>query len=129
MNNKSSVARLTFLALFALLACTTVVAAQPVALGYSQVVAEARRIERLEGSEYVISRDVLFKPVRLNLKTFDGGSDAMYVNKPDEIGFVCAPALKKFNGGRIEGRIEKHEPGSEGGHFFTLSGCRRVGAL
>lgn len=104
------------------------VAAQPVALGYSQVVAEARRIERLEGGEYFISKDVLFKPVRLNLKNFGGGSDAMYVSKPDEIGFVCAPALKKFSGGWIEGRIEKHEPGSEGGHFFTLSGCRRVGA-
>ena len=105
------------------------VAAQPVALGYSQVVAEARRIERLEGGEYFISKDVLFKPVRLNLKPFGGGSDAMYVNKPDEIGFVCTPPLKNFSGGWIEGRIEKHEPTSEGDHFFTLSGCRRVGAL
>lgn len=128
MNNKSSVAHLPSLALFALLACTNMVAAQPVALGYSQVVAEARRIERLEGGEYFISKDVLFKPVRLNLKNFGGGSDAMYVSTPDEIGFVCAPALKNFSGGWIEGRIEKHEPGSEGGHFFTLSGCRRVGA-
>ena len=127
MNNNLSVARLTF-ALFALLVCTTMVAAQPVALGYSQVVAEARRIERLEGGEYVISKDVLFKPVLLNLKPFGGGSDAMYVSKPDEIGFVCAPALKNFGGGWIEGRVEKHEPGSEGGHFFTLSGCRHVGA-
>lgn len=127
MNNNLSVARLTF-ALFALVACATMVTAQPVALGYSQVVAEARRIERLEGGEYIISKDVLFKPVRLNLTSFGGGSDAMYVNKPDEIGFVCTPALKDFRGGWIEGRIEKHEPGSEGGHFFTLSGCRDVGA-
>lgn len=104
------------------------VAAQPVALGYSQVVAEARRIERLEGGEYIISKDVLFNSVRLNLKSFGGGSDAMYVSKADEIAFVCAPALENFRGGWIEGRIEKHEPGSEGGHFFTLSGCRRVGA-
>ena len=103
------------------------VAAQPVALGYSQVVAEARRIERLEGSEYFVSKDILFKPVRLNLKNFGGGSDAMYVSKADEIAFVCAPALENYRGGWVEGRIEKHEPGSGGGHFFTLSGCRRVG--
>lgn len=96
------------------------------ALEYSQVVAETRRIERLEGSEYVISRNVLFKRVRLNLETFGGGSNALYVKKRDEIGFVCVPALKNFSNGWIEGRVEKHEPGGDGGHFFTLSNCRRV---
>lgn len=126
MNNKLPFANLISLGL---LTCTTVVIAQPIALGYSQVVAETRRIERLEASEYVISKNVLFKTVRLNLKTFGGGSNALYVNKHDEIGFICAPTLKNFTSGWLEGRIERHEPGSDGGHFFTLSGCRRVDEL
>lgn len=126
MNPKLLVAR--FVAL-AFLAHTTMVTAQPVALPYSQVVAEARRIERLEGAEYVISKDVLFKRVRLNLKKFGGKSGALYVNRRDDIGFVCTPALRNFSGGWVEGRIERHEPGGDGGHFFTLSGCRHMDGL
>ncbi len=83
-------------------------------------------MERLEGSEYVISNEVLFKRARLKLKPAGGGIDTLYVVKRDEIGFVCAPALKKFKGGWVEGEIDKHEASGDGGHFFTLSGCRRV---
>ena len=116
-----------FIGVLAALACaTTVVAAQPFPLQYSQMVAETHRLERLEGSEYMISKDLLFKRVRLDLKPFGGGSDALYANKRDEVGFICIPALKGFKGGWVEGRIERHEPGAEGGHFFTLSDCRRV---
>ena len=123
VNNKLPLAILTSLAL---LAWTNVITAQSAVLEYSQVVAETRRIERLEGSEYFVSKNILFKPVRLNLKSFGGKSEALYVSKRDEVGFVCTPALRNFTSGWVEGRIEKLEPGGDGGHFFTLSGCRRM---
>lgn len=90
------------------------------------MVDEAHRIEALEGDEYVIAKSVQFQRVRLNLKPFGKGSDALYVKKADEIGFTCVPALKSFRGGWIEARVEKHEPGADGGHFFTLSDCKAV---
>ncbi len=95
-------------------------------LGYKEMVDETHRIEALEGDEYVIAKSVQFQPVRLNLKSFGKGSDALYVRKTDEIGFVCSPALKNFRAGWVEARVEKHEPGADGGHFFTLSACKAV---
>lgn len=94
-------------------------------LGYTALKAEARRIDRLEGGEKVISNKVLFAPVRLNLKPFGRGSDALYSTKADEIAFVCAPALPpSFRGGWVLGEIDKHESGAEGSTVYTLSNCR-----
>lgn len=115
-------ALLTFLATTA----TTAALAQSTPLTYAQVVTEARRIEGLEGSEYVISKDLLFKRVRLELSSYAPGTDAMYVSKRDEISFVCSPVLPKFVGGWVDAQIEKHAPGAEGSHFFTLSDCQPV---
>ncbi|MDM0091656.1 MULTISPECIES: hypothetical protein [unclassified Variovorax] len=115
-------ALLTFLATTA----TTAALAQSTPLTYAQVVTEARRIEGLEGSEHVISKDLLFKRVRLDLHSYSAGSDAMYVTKRDEISFVCSPAQSKFVGGWVDAQIDKHAPGAEGSHFFTLSDCQPV---
>lgn len=97
--------------------------AQPVSLTYPDIVKEARRIERLEGSEYVLSNAVRGSRVRLNLRAFGGGSDSYFVDKKDEIGFICASQSKSFRGGVVEAIVVKHEPGAEGGHFFTLDNC------
>ena len=93
-------------------------------LEYKDFVAETRRIERLEGGEYTISQHLLFHQTRLNLKPVGRGSDAMFVRRADEIGFVCEPALKDFRGGWLDARVEKHEPGGDSGHFYTLSNCQ-----
>lgn len=116
------------LALLTFLATTapTAALAQSTPLTYAQVVTEARRIEGLEGSEYFISKDLLFKRVRLNLSPYGPGTDAMYVSKRDEISFVCSPISPNFVGGWVDAQIDKHAPGAEGSHFFTLSDCQPV---
>lgn len=95
----------------------------PAPLEYKNLLAETRRIEKLEGDEYLISNKVLFKQARLNLRPFGRGSDAMYVTKADEVAFVCEPALKNFKGGWVIATVEKHEPGAEGSHLFHMSSC------
>ncbi len=97
--------------------------AQPVSLHYPDIVREARRIEKLEGGEYVISNKVLFHRARLNLRAFGKGSDAFYVDKKDEISFTCAKKSQGFTGGVVEAVIVKHEPGAEGSHDYTLDNC------
>lgn len=98
--------------------------AQPVSLHYPDIVREARRIEKLEGGEYVISNKVLFHRARLNLRAFGKGSDAFYVDKKDEISFTCAKKSAGFTGGVVEALVVKHEPGAEGSHDYTLDNCR-----
>ena len=57
-------------------------------LSYEDLVREARRYEKLEGSERTTSGKVLFHKVRLNLKPFAGGSNAFYVVRKDEIEYA-----------------------------------------
>lgn len=98
---------------------------QPAPLDYAAIKAEAKRIEKLEGSEYVISSQIQHKTVRLNLKPFGKGADTLFVVKADEVAFVCATGLpKNFKGGWVTGRIEQHEPGPDIGHFYDLSNCK-----
>ena len=101
-------------------------AAQSVSLSYSDIVRESRRLEKLEGSEYVISPKILGHRVRLNLQAFGRGSDSYYVNKNDEIAFTCRRTAKGFNGGLVEAVITKHEPGAEGSNFFELDNCTNM---
>lgn len=97
--------------------------AQPQPIAYSDIVNEARRYEKLEGSERAASPKVLFKKVRLDLKAFGGGSSDYYVSKKDEIGFICQTSSKDFKGGTVEAKVVKHEEGAEGSHFYTLDSC------
>ena len=92
-------------------------------LSYEDLVREARRYEKLEGSERTTSGKVLFHKVRLNLKPFAGGSNAFYVVRKDEIGFICEQTTTAFTGGTVEATVTKHEEGAEGSHFHTLSNC------
>ena len=78
----------------AIAALTTIVTAgsalaQAQPLTYPDIVREARRYEKLELSERVVSNKVLLQKVRLDLRPFDGGSPDFFVNKKDEIGFIC----------------------------------------
>ena len=95
--------------------------AQP--LSYQDLVKEARRYDRLEGSERAASPKILFKQVRLELKPFQGGSRDFYVNKKDEIGFICTNSVRGFKGGTVLATITRHEEGAEGSHFYALDSC------
>ena len=96
--------------------------AQTAPLTYTDIVREARRYEKLEGSERAASAKILFKQVRLGLKPFSGGSRDFYVSKKDEIGFICQSPTS-FKGGTVIAKIVKHEEGAEGSHFYTLDSC------
>jgi hypothetical protein len=117
------------IALAALLAASIPVGAaqadQPL-LSYKDLVREARRYEKLEGSERAPSPKILFRKVRLDLKPFAGGSKDFYVVRKDEIGFVCEQAAPGFTGGTVEATITKHEEGAEGSHFYSLNSCAAV---
>lgn len=99
------------------------VMAQPPLLTYRDVVQEARRYEKLEGSERATSGKVLFKKVRLDLKPFGAGSKDFFVARRDEIGFVCDKVAPGFKGGTVEATVIRHEEGAEGSHFFVLDSC------
>lgn len=92
-------------------------------LTYTDLVRDARTVEKLEGGERVASPKILFQSVKLDLKPFSKGSKDFYVRKSDEIGFICQTAAPGFKGGAIIGRIVKHEEGAEGSHFFTVENC------
>lgn len=95
-------------------------------LSYKDLVREARRYDKLEGSERAPSAKILFRKVRLDLKPFAAGSKDFYVVRKDEIGFVCEKAAPGFKGGAIEATITKHEEGAEGSHFYSLDRCAAV---
>lgn len=97
--------------------------AEPVSIHYPDILKEARRIEKLEGSEYVISKAVRNHRARLNLRAFGKGSDSYYVDKKDGIAFTCKTKSAGFNGGVVEAVIVKHEAGAEGSNFFELDNC------
>lgn len=99
--------------------------AQTPLLSYSDIVSEARRYEKLEGSERVVSSKVFQKMVKLDLKKFGNGSSDFYVKRSDMVGFICQKSEPKFNGGTVVGQILKHEE-SEGGHFYTLNYCAKT---
>ncbi|MGJ7554671.1 hypothetical protein ACSFA3_06255 [Variovorax sp. RHLX14] len=108
-----------------LLSAVTVadVACAQATLSYADLVRDARRVEKLEGSERITSPKVIFQRVKLDLKPFGKGSKDFYVRKSDEIGFICQAASPGFSGGTITGKIVKHEEGAEGSHFFTVDNC------
>ena len=95
-------------------------------LSYKDLVREARRYEKLEGSERAPSGKILFRKVRLDLKPFAAGSKDFYVVRKDEIGFVCEQAASGFKGGTVEATVTKHEEGAEGSHFYSLDRCAAV---
>ena len=96
--------------------------AQTAPLTYLDIVKEARRYDKLEGSERVVSNKVLLQKVRLDLKKFGNGSDDFYVRRSDMIGFICAKSAPGFKGGNVTATITLHEE-AEGGHFYTLDNC------
>ena len=97
--------------------------AQTPLLSYADIVSEARRYDKLEGSERVISNKILGKKVRLNLQKFGNGSPNFFVKYSDMIGFVCAKKSPEFKGGNVIATITMHEEEAEGGHFYTLDNC------
>ena len=112
----------------AIAALTTIVTAgsalaQAQPLTYPDIVREARRYEKLELSERVVSNKVLLQKVRLDLRPFDGGSPDFFVNKKDEIGFICAKTSPGFKGGTVTATVTKHEEAEGGSHFYTLDNC------
>ena len=100
--------------------------AQSQPLTYSDIVKEARRYEKLELSERVVSNKILLQKVRLDLRPFGGGSRDYYVKKADEIGFICAKSAPGFKGGIVTATITKHEEAEGGSHFYTLDNCTNV---
>lgn len=101
-------------------------AAQTPPLQYKDLLREARRVERLEGGERVVSPKIIFQTVTLDLKPFGQGSKDYFVVKKDEVGFICSTATHGFKGGKVTTRVTKHEEGGEGSHFFTLENCTSV---
>lgn len=98
--------------------------AQTTTLTYSDIVKEARRYSKLEGSERVISNKILGKKVQLDLKKFGNGSPDFYVRRAEMIGFICSKSSPKFNGGNVIATITLHEEGADGAsHFYTLDNC------
>lgn len=97
--------------------------AQTQPLTYQDIVKEARRYEKLEGSERAASPKILFKQVKLDLKAFGAGSPDYYVVKKDEIAFICTKTAPGFKGGTVISTVTKHEEGAEGSHFYTLDSC------
>ncbi len=97
--------------------------AQQAPLTYPDLVREARKYEKLEGGERVVSNKVLFHTVKLDLKPFASGSKDYFVKKSDEMGFICQATSKGFKGGTILAKVIKHEEGAEGSHFYTLDNC------
>lgn len=97
--------------------------AQQAPLTYTDLVREARKYEKLEGGERVVSNKVMFHTVRLDLKPFTGESKDFYVKKSDEIGFICLTSAPGFKGGTVIAEVVKHEEGAEGSHFYTLKNC------
>ena len=97
--------------------------AQQATLTYPDLVREARRYEKLEGGERVVSNKLLFHTVKLDLKPFAGGSKDYFVKKSDEIGFICLTSAPGFKGGTVIAEVVKHEEGVEGSHFYTLKNC------
>lgn len=100
--------------------------AQQSPLTYPDLVREARKYEKLEGGERVVSNKVMFHTVKLDLKPFGGGSKDYYVKKADEIGFICLTSSPGFKGGTVVAEVVKHEEGAEGSHFYTLKNCTTV---
>ena len=98
--------------------------AQTPTLTYPDIVKEARRYDKLEGSERVVSNKVLLQKVRLDLKKFGNGSPDFYVRRADMIAFVCAKSAPGFKGGNVTATITLHEE-AEGGHFYTLDNCAK----
>lgn len=112
---------------FAIAALTSIVTvgqalAETPPLAYHDIVSEARRYDKLEGGERVVSNKVLLQKVRLDLKKFSNGSDDFYVRRADMIGFICAKSSPNFKGGTVTATVTKHEE-AEGGHFYTLDNC------
>lgn len=97
--------------------------AQNQPLTYSDIVKEARRYEKLEGSERVISSKIMGKKVQLDLKKFGNGSPDFYVKRSDMIGFICSKSSPGFKGGNVIATITMHEEAEGGSHFYTLDNC------
>ena len=99
--------------------------AQTAPLTYLDIVKEARRYDKLELSERVVSNKILGQKVRLNLQKFGNGSPNFYVKRSDMIAFVCDKSSPKFKGGEVIATITLHEE-AEGGHFYTLDNCAKT---
>lgn len=94
-------------------------------LAYADIVAEAKRLEHLEGSEYRISNQVLFKRVRLQVQSPNANSEMFKARPGDNIAFTCVPAvdLTRTGGGAVEGTVLRHAPSTSGEHLFSLEHC------
>ena len=124
--------KIAFAFAFAIAALTSIVTVGALAqtaplasLTYLDIVKEARRYDKLEGSERVVSNKVLLQKVRLDLKKFGNGSDDFYVRRSDMIGFICAKSAPGFNGGNVTATITLHEDAEGGSHFYTLDNCAK----
>ena len=120
--------KIAFAFAFAIAALASIVTvgqplAQTTPLTYLDIVKEARRYDKLEGSERVVSNKVLLQKVRLDLKKFGNGSPDFYVRRADMIGFICATSSPNFNGGIVTATITLHEEAEGGSHFYTLDNC------
>lgn len=112
------------IALAALLcAATSHALAQNPTLQYNDIVSEARRYERLESSERVVSNKILGKKVKLDLKKFGNGSPDFFVRRADMIGFICSKKEQGFKGGTVIATVKQHEEGADGSHFYTVDNC------
>ena len=114
---------------FAIAALTSVIIAgnalaQTPTLAYPDIVSEARRYDKLELSERVVSNKILGQKVRLNLQKFGNGSPNFYVKRSDMIAFVCDKSAPNFKGGNVTATITLHEE-AEGGHFYTVDNCAK----
>lgn len=116
----------TLTILLALTAPAGYVLADQPPLTYKDLVREAQRYERLEGSERVVSNTVLFHRVRLDLRPFGAGSKDFFVVRKDEIGFVCNKVALGFKRGTVQATVIGHEEGGEGSQFFVLDSCAAV---
>lgn len=117
------------IALAALVSAATVgqaIAQAAPLLTYEKIVSEARRYDKLEGGERVVSNKVLLKMVKLDLKPFSGGSPDFFVKKSDEIGFICTKTEAGFKGGTVVAQVVKHEEVEGGRHFYTLNYCSKT---
>ena len=113
---------------FAIAALTSVIIAgnalaQTPTLAYPDIVSEARRYDKLELSERVVSNKILGQKVRLNLQKFGNGSPNFYVKRSDMIAFVCDKSAPNFKGGNVTATITLHEEAEGGSHFYTLDNC------
>lgn len=120
--HESSRMKTIITSLAAVLAITTAAWSAPV----EQVPAEKATLsykELVKATRAATPSALLDRRVRINIRPFNGGSDAFYVNEKDMIGFVCETKAVGFTGGIVEATIIGYENQEDAGEFFTLRNC------